>query len=99
MHLHILKDKCDVPKLTRILNTLGENDSGLLRDNATFLLCHPQSTVLLAQHFKVAPLYVLQEDVISRGIELEVSNIEFVEIINYARFVELTLQYQKSISW
>lgn len=99
MHLHILKDKCDVPKLTHILSTLGENDGGLLRDNATFLLCHPQSATLLSQHFKVAPLYVLQEDVTSRGIELKVSNVEFVEAIHYAHFVELTLQYQKSISW
>jgi tRNA 2-thiouridine synthesizing protein B len=41
-------------------------------------------------------VYVLKEDAQARGVAVESDNIQ---LINYAEFVELSLEYEKVMSW
>ncbi|NVK21573.1 MAG: sulfurtransferase complex subunit TusB [Kangiellaceae bacterium] len=80
-------------KLDACLNAMSTQDGLLLIEDAVIATHHSGLSCVT---------YALEEDLIARGLSQLVkqhlvnSNIK---IIDYTQFVELTLQYDKTVSW
>ncbi|WP_431356912.1 sulfurtransferase complex subunit TusB [Litoribrevibacter albus] len=73
------------------LKVVQKSDAILLIEDGVFAVSHPEYSDKLNCH----PCYALESDLESRGINTPNS----VAVINYDDFVELTLQFDKTISW
>ena len=81
----------------RLLNCLGriqQHDGVLLLQDACYLLNHPNLLNKLCA--TECSVLVLDEDIAARGLTLTQTNIK---TISYAEFVELSMLYDKVISW
>lgn len=79
--------------LQHCLQRMHDSDGLLLTQDAVYTLMHE------ALYFKLTELhcvYVLMEDAQARGVQMKSDNIQ---LITYAEFVELSLKYDKVISW
>lgn len=79
--------------LQHCLQRIHNTDGLLLTQDAVYATMHQTLQAKLAEHHCV---YVLKDDIEARGVKLENNHIQ---IITYAEFVELTLKYDKVISW
>lgn len=94
--LHTLSRSPVTTDLATLLHFLNENDAILLYQDGVLWGITQQPSVerLLLVTQKV---YVLEEDVIARGLLGHIS--ESIILINYARFVELSAQYPQQMVW
>jgi tRNA 2-thiouridine synthesizing protein B len=79
--------------LQHCLQRIHNTDGLLLTQDAVYAVMQPSLGVKFTELHGV---YVLKDDVEARGLQLENSSIQ---IITYAEFVELSLKYDKIISW
>jgi tRNA 2-thiouridine synthesizing protein B len=79
--------------LQHCLQRIHNTDGLLLTQDAVYAVMHQTLHVKLAELHAV---YVLEDDIVARGVKLENNNIQ---IITYAEFVELSLKYDNVISW
>lgn len=85
-NLHIITQ----PIIPDTILASSESHGLLLLREAVYLLLQP-----FAINLKV---YVLEEDLLARGLQSEVLPAN-VELIDYKRFVDLTIEYKTSTSW
>jgi tRNA 2-thiouridine synthesizing protein B len=78
------------------LRLLGPGDGLLLTGDAVYAL-QPGSRPLevLSQQPSDRPLFALVEDLDARGLAAP----DFVQAVDYAGFVELTLRFERTNSW
>ncbi|WP_223669037.1 sulfurtransferase complex subunit TusB [Kangiella shandongensis] len=81
--LYILNNPAN---LEQCLSAMAPDDALLLIEDAV-LLCH--------QH-TLHNSYILEEDLIARGFATKQSHWQAVD---YPQFVQLTLQYDKTVTW
>ena len=81
----------DPKKLSEALPYIAKDDGLLLIEDAVVLATNDNEQVYCHNQ------YVLQEDLIARGLN-DKSNPGW-SLIDYPQFVELTLTFDKSISW
>ncbi|ACV26990.1 sulfurtransferase complex subunit TusB [Kangiella koreensis] len=79
-------------KLNQALPFISEHDGILLIEDAVVVATYNSVQV---NH---QTLYVLVEDLIARGLK-DKAGAEQWTLVDYPQFVELTLQYDKSVSW
>ncbi|MEP0177749.1 MAG: sulfurtransferase complex subunit TusB [Paraglaciecola sp.] len=79
--------------LQHCLQRLGESDGVLLTQDAVYALIHQDIREKL--NALSGKVFLLEEDADARGIEASGN----VEIIDYEGFVELTLKFNKVVSW
>lgn len=79
--------------LEHCLQRLNSSDGLLLTQDAVYGLMHQ---TLFSKLTEVHSVYVLEEDAKARGVQVESDN---VQLISYAEFVELSLKYEKVMSW
>lgn len=95
--LHVLShspfvDSC----LSSCLRLLGSQDALLLCGDATYaLIADTAARQMLDARAEQLRLYVLDEDSKARGLAMP----EWVTSIDYAVFVELSVQYDKVNTW
>jgi len=79
--------------LQHCLQRMHETDGLLLTQDAVYAVMHQS---LYPKLTKLRSVYVLKEDAQARSVKLETDNIQ---MITYAEFVELSLKYDKVMSW
>ncbi|MEP1445830.1 MAG: sulfurtransferase complex subunit TusB [Paraglaciecola sp.] len=79
--------------LHQCLQRMQATDGLLLTQDAVYSLMDRELGTKLLQ---LKSVFVLKEDAEARGIGIEPSKIQ---LINYEQFVELSLKYEKVISW
>lgn len=94
-HLHLI-NKSGQP-LTLCMRTHKKGDSVLFIENGVYCpIEFPKQIKILA---KKSSLYVLLPDIQARGLENEYLSLHHFSPINFSRFVELTEQYQTTLTW
>lgn len=78
-------------KLNQALSYMAEQDAVLLIEDAVMLATSEQA------EFPDLKLYVLEEDLIARGLHEQI--VDGWQQVDYPQFVELTLSFDKSLSW
>ncbi len=73
----------------------AEDDLLLLQDGVLAAIEGNQNLILLSD--VPATIYVLEEDVLARGLAGQIS--AKVQIISYTGFVELTVRHQQQLAW
>ena len=76
------------------LALIADDDAVLLIENAVYAIKHAAMLELLIN--RGSQLFILKEDCDARGLTNISDNIQQMD---YAGFVELTLQYEKVVSW
>ena len=93
--LHIVKHSPFIsPSLSQCLSRLAERDGVLLIGDGAYAL--QQLDSVLAALGAENKLYVLREDAKARGIKISHND---VHELDYPGFVQLTVEYPKSLSW
>ncbi|QCI26931.1 sulfurtransferase complex subunit TusB [Buchnera aphidicola (Thelaxes californica)] len=94
--LHILMSSPFKTNIDYIVKFLNDFDDFLALQNGVLIAL--KNNVFL-RHFKKkkVTLFVLQEDIIARGLEYQVSKI--FHIINYTQFVTLTVKNKHQMKW
>ena len=86
-----------------LLGGLNRGDSVLLIEDACYATLDPEllSSLALANDEKQVALYILESDIRSRGLgsTADQSNDGLFTLADYAQFVELAAQTDKSVSW
>lgn len=102
MILHILNKNYTSELLNSFMQRVQAQDGLVLLADAVYILSNANTKVLLSNLIQSKRLYVLSEELKSRGLSLQnsitsqnPSNIE----ISYTQFVELTLQFDKTLTW
>ncbi|MXP56540.1 sulfurtransferase complex subunit TusB [Pantoea sp. Mhis] len=85
--------QCDFDSLILLLQE--GDDLLLLQDGVTAALKNSQ--MYLKLNTTLANLWILEEDVIARGLVTQISS--QVLLLNYAGFVELTIKNQQQVAW
>lgn len=67
------------------LSIMSEHDALLLIEDA----------VIKAEHVNIERGYVLEEDLVARGLNTKTQ----LTLVDYPAFVALTLEYDKAVSW
>ncbi|MHC9510846.1 sulfurtransferase complex subunit TusB [Kangiella sp. M94] len=78
-------------KLDEALPYISEHDGILLIEDAVVLAADD------TKQLSGLKQYVLEEDLIARGLHEKAEN--GWELVDYPKFVKLTLEYDKSVSW
>lgn len=78
-------------KLSEALPFIAEDDAILLIEDAVVLATND------SEHTNCTNQYALEEDLIARGLKGK-NNTSWM-LVDYPRFVELTLAFDKSITW
>ncbi|MEY3808662.1 MAG: sulfurtransferase complex subunit TusB [Pseudomonadota bacterium] len=82
-----------------VLERMALGDVAVFLENAVLrLLQHGQISARLTQQLGNNRLYVLSEDLVVRGITVD-QLIKGIEVIDYARLVELTINHPVIQSW
>lgn len=82
-----------------VLERMALGDVAVFLENAVLrLLQHGQISARLTQQLDSNRLYVLSEDLVVRGITVD-QLIKGIEVIDYARLVELTINHPVIQSW
>jgi tRNA 2-thiouridine synthesizing protein B len=84
--------------LNECLKVASDSDSFLLMLDGTYAL---QSSNFL-NHEKITNnknIFVLEDDLLARGLSIPVNQGKNITTINYQNFVDLTLNNSKTISW
>ncbi|MFI0488082.1 MAG: sulfurtransferase complex subunit TusB [Yersinia sp. (in: enterobacteria)] len=84
---------CDLSALLRLATS--EDEIIFLQDGVMAVLKNSESLNLLLNN--PASLFVLQDDVIARGLVGQIS--DNVMLIGYTDFVDLTLKNQQQLAW
>ena len=87
--LHIINQSKNIQ---RCLQSMQKNDVILLIQDG--VIAALKNSELMASNILC---YALEEDVIARGLQDQMS--PQIKLINYAQFVELTLQHHPILSW
>lgn len=102
MILHILNKNYTGELLNSFMQRVQAQDGLVLLADAVYMLSNANTKVLLSNLIQSKRLYVLSEELKSRGLSLQnsitsqnPSNLE----ISYTQFVELTLQFDKTLTW
>ncbi len=86
-----------------LLGGLSKGDSVLLIEDACYATLNPEllSSLALANDAKQLALYILESDMRSRGLGSTTgqSNEGLFSFVDYAQFVALAAQTDKSVSW
>ena len=86
-----------------LLGGLNRGDSVLLIEDACYATFDPEllSSFARANEEKQVALYILESDMRSRGLgsTADQSNDGSFTLVDYAQFVELAAQTDKSVSW
>nr|WP_314688834.1 sulfurtransferase complex subunit TusB [uncultured Pantoea sp.] len=85
--------QCDIETLLLLLRP--EDDLLLLQDGVTGAL--QGSTMLSRLLVSPATLWVLEEDVIARGLSAQIST--SIVRVDYTGFVALTAKHQQQVAW
>lgn len=95
MVLHLVKHSpFNSNALEDCIKLLVPTDGILLLENGAYgLIWQPDTMQTLSQSYE---LYILEPDAITRGIS---SIPQYFTAVNYGGFVDLTLKFDKSISW
>lgn len=82
--------------LSDCLNRINKGDALVLLENGVYALHteHELSQSLGA----IEHCYAIKHDVLARGLTVHPSN-GSIELIDYTRFVELSCEFPRSISW
>lgn len=75
------------------LQRMHSSDGLLLTQDAVYGVMHPTLHIKLSE---LPCVYVLKQDAQARSVPMGTGNIK---LINYAEFVELSLEFDKVISW
>ncbi|MEY3880644.1 MAG: sulfurtransferase complex subunit TusB [Pseudomonadota bacterium] len=87
------------PIETAVLERMATGDVAVFLENAVLrLLQHSQISAKLTQQLNSNRFYVLSEDLAVRGITID-QLIKGIEVIDYARLVELTITHPVIQSW
>jgi sulfur relay protein TusB/DsrH len=87
------------PLQASLLQRLGVNDAVLFLENAVFaLLQNAPLSSRLTEFAKTGRLYVLRNDLETRGITAEML-ISSVQVIDYKGFVDLSIEQPSVFSW
>lgn len=96
--LHLLNKAPQHPRFAQCLSAAqvaGEGPHGiLLIENGVFCASQPE---LVAAINKGVSVWVLASDAAARGMTAQIA--EAMVLIDYNRFVELTTQFDKAVSW
>ncbi|MFL4556964.1 sulfurtransferase complex subunit TusB [Yersinia kristensenii] len=84
---------CDLSALLRLVTS--EDEILFLQDGVMAVLKNSESLNLLLNN--PASLFVLEDDVIARGLSGQIS--DKITLIGYTRFVDLTLKHQQQLAW
>ncbi|AJJ09449.1 sulfur relay protein TusB/DsrH [Yersinia rohdei] len=84
---------CDLSSLLRLVTS--EDEILFLQDGVMTVLKNSESLKLLLNN--PASLYVLEDDVIARGLSGQIS--DKIMLIGYTHFVVLTLKHQQQLAW
>lgn len=88
--LHIVSKSPQSSKaLARCLQSLNSNDGILLIEDGVYAASQPAHVLLTKNR------YALQDDLTARGITADSA----IQPIDYATFVKLCAQYEKTVSW
>ncbi|WP_133469560.1 sulfurtransferase complex subunit TusB [Paraglaciecola marina] len=79
--------------LQNCLQRLADNDGILLSQDAVYAVMHQDISHKLSQ--LSGKVFMLKEDAEARGVLVN----EYIQTINYGGFVELTLKFNKVVSW
>lgn len=91
MILHILTQSPATESFRHCLSALAKNDAVLLIQNAVYA-----ETDKDLANAGVKNIYALTADRQARGLNTDP---EGIELIDYAGFVALTLEYDKTVTW
>jgi len=93
----ILHKLCSSPfnqlALQHCLPRMHATDGLLLTQDAVYGVMDPS---IYSKLLELDSVYVLKEDAVARGVLVTSKQIQ---LINYAEFVELSLEYDKVMSW
>ena len=76
------------------LKLINPGDGILFIEDGVYHCCDDEALAMISRDNN---LYGLREDLVARGL-LEKQDTR-IEVVGYHKFVELTLQYKKTISW
>ncbi len=79
--------------LQHCLQRMHDTDGLLLTQDAVYAVMHQ---TLYSKLVELHSMYVLKEDAEARGVQVKSDNIQ---LIGYAELVELSLKYDKVMSW
>jgi tRNA 2-thiouridine synthesizing protein B len=79
--------------LQHCLHRIDEIDGLLLTQDAVYAVLHQSLNSKLAE---LDSVFVLKEDAEARGVHVKSNHIQ---LISYAEFVDLSLKYEKVMSW
>jgi tRNA 2-thiouridine synthesizing protein B len=79
--------------LQHCLQRIQANEGLLLTQDAVYAV---MDKILLSKLIEQPSVYVLKEDAEARGLVIENGKIQ---LITYAQFVALSLEYEKVVSW
>jgi tRNA 2-thiouridine synthesizing protein B len=79
--------------LQHCLQRIDEIDGLLLTQDAVYAVLHQSLNSKLAE---LDSVFVLKEDAEARGVHVKSNHIQ---LISYAEFVDLSLKYEKVMSW
>ncbi|MCY7295121.1 sulfurtransferase complex subunit TusB [Alteromonas sp. a30] len=96
MNLHILSKSVNTEALAEKLNYISEEDACLLRNDAVLMLLNEKALQTLSRSLPATRLFLLEDDLRLRGLAF---NKEDVTKVGYNEFVDLCLQFEKTISW
>ncbi|WP_343128553.1 sulfurtransferase complex subunit TusB [Buchnera aphidicola (Kurisakia onigurumii)] len=94
--LHVLTQSPFVSDINLIINMIDKNDYFLAIQDGVIISLKGNIFINLLDSTRCS-LFVLQEDLIARGIMHLVST--NFKIINYTEFVHLTIQKRKQLKW
>ncbi len=88
----------------RLSSVIAENDAVLLIEDGVYqmnMVSGGDSNAASEKHWSLIAkhIYVLSDDALARGIELQTSQSARISFITYEEFVNLTFTYQKVVSW
>lgn len=79
--------------LHHCLQRMHEKDGLLLTQDSVYTVMHQ---TLYSKLTELHSVFVLKEDAEARGVQVKS---EHIQLISYAEFVELSLKYEKVMSW
>ncbi|AJJ19066.1 MULTISPECIES: sulfurtransferase complex subunit TusB [Yersinia] len=85
--------RCDLSALLRLVTS--EDEILFLQDGVMTVLKNSESLKLLLNN--PASFFVLEDDVIARGLSGQIS--DSATLIGYTHFVDLTLKHQQQLAW
>ena len=92
--LHTISRSSQHELLQACLKIINPDDEILFIEDGVYYCCDKKSLSLISRDNYV---YGLREDLVARGLRDKQDAL--VEVVGYHKFVELTVQHSKTVSW